>query len=59
MYDSINEETKRLKIDTEYQLKALKREQNDLTKKDRLKNQELIEKEVQSLRSAVLAEQNA
>lgn len=38
MYDSITEETKRLKIDTEYQLKALKREQNDLTKKDRLKN---------------------
>jgi len=38
MYDSITEETKRLKMDIEYQLKALKREQNDLTKKDRLKN---------------------
>ncbi len=59
MYDSITEETKRLKIDIEFQLQALQRDQTDLTKKDRLKNQELIEKEMQSLRSAVLAEQNS
>ena len=58
MYDSITEETNRLKLDTEYQLNALKREQNDLTKKDRLKSSELIEKEVQSLRNEVLAEQS-
>jgi hypothetical protein len=58
MYDSITEETNRLKLDTEYQLNALKREQNDLTKKDRLKSSELIEKEVHSLRNEVLAEQS-
>ena len=58
MYDSITEETNRLKSDLEYQLQTFKREQNDCTKKDRSKSEELIEKEVQQLRKEMLAEQS-
>ena len=43
MYDSITEETNRLKLDVDYSMQSFKREFNDQTKKDRLKNNELIE----------------
>ena len=56
MYDSITEETNRLKSDLEYQLQTFKRELNDTTKKDRSKNSEMIEKEVQQLRKEMLSE---
>ena len=46
MYDSITEETNRLKSDLEYQLQTFKREIGDSTKKDRLKSSDMIEKEV-------------
>lgn len=59
MYDAISEETKRLKIDTEYQLQTIKREQSDQMKKDRLKSEELVESLSQSLRKELMAEQNS
>lgn len=59
MYDSITEETNRLKIDLDYQLQTFKRELNDNTKKDRQKNCELIEKDVVSLRNEMLTEQSS
>jgi len=43
MYDSITEETNRLKLDVDYSMQSFKREFHDQTKKDRLKNNELIE----------------
>ena len=56
MYDSITEETNRLKLDMEYQLQTFKREIGDATKKDRLKSTEIIEKEVLSLRNEIITE---
>ena len=56
MYDSITEETNRLKSDQEYQLQTFKREIGDGTKKDRLKSSELIDTSVLSLRNEILAE---
>ena len=56
MYDSITEETNRLKIDVDYQLQTLKRELNDASKKDRLKNTELIASAAQNLRKEVMGE---
>ena len=44
MYDSISEETNRLKLDVNYQMQNLKREIGDQTKSDRLKSQDLLEK---------------
>ena len=58
MYDSITEETNRLKLDLEYQLQTFKRELGDNTKKDRLKSSEIIEKEILSLRNELTAEQS-
>lgn len=59
MYDSISEETNRLKIDTEYQLQAMRREQTDQLKKDRLKSEELFESQAAVIRKELLAEQSA
>lgn len=58
MYDSITEETDRLKLDIEYQLQTFKREIGDSTKKDRMKNSEMIEQEFLSLKNEIKAEQN-
>jgi len=58
MYDSITEETNRLKLDLEYQMQTFKRELGDNTKKDRLKSQEIIEKEILSLRNELTSEQS-
>ena len=56
MYDSITEETNRLKLDLEYQLQTFKREIGDGMEKDRLKNSEILEKEIRSLRNELVAE---
>jgi len=58
MYDSITEETDRLKLDIEYQLQTFKREIGDSTKKDRMKSSEMIEQEVISLKNEIKAEQS-
>ena len=57
MYDSITEETNRLKIDIEYQINTVKRELQDGTKKDRLKSSQMIEQETQAIRKEMMSEQ--
>ena len=59
MYDSITEETNRLKLDVDYSIQSFKREFNDQTKKDRLKNNELIEQEINQLKKEMLSEQSS
>lgn len=56
MYDSITEETNRVKHDIEYQISGVKREMADGQKKEKQKNTDLIEKEVQSLKKEMLSE---
>lgn len=59
MYDSITEETNRLKSDQEYQLQQFKREVGDGTKKDRHVSADILDTAVLSLRKEILAEQSA
>ena len=59
MYDSISEETNRLKHDVNYQMQTLKREQADETKKDRLKSTNMLEKEMKALKEELIAEQSS
>ena len=59
MYDSITEETNRLKHDVNYQMQTLKREQADESKKDRMKSTNMIEKEVKALKDELIAEQSS
>ena len=56
MYDSITEETNRLKMDLKDQLKTFKREISDDAKNERHKSSEIIEKKVLSLRKEIIAE---
>ena len=50
MYDSITEETSRLKIEVEHEIQKLKRELMDESKSNRQKSQSLFEQEAATLR---------
>ena len=58
MYDSITEETSRLKNEVEHEIQKLKRELQDESKSNRLKSQSLFEQEAATLRQELKAEQS-
>ena len=58
MYDSITEETSRLKIEVEHEIQKLKRELQDESKSNRQKSQSLFEQEAATLRQELKAEQS-
>ena len=58
MYDSITEESNRLKIEMEHEIQSIKRELQDENKNSRQKSQNLFEQEAQTLRQELMAEQS-
>ena len=56
MYDSITEETSRLKIEVEHEIQKLKRELMDESKSNRQKSQSLFEQEAATLRQELKSE---
>ena len=58
MYDSITEESNRLKIEVEHEIQTIKRELQDENKNSRQKSQNLFEQEAQTLRQELMAEQS-
>ena len=58
MYDSITEETSRLKIEVEHEIQKLKREMQDEQKSNRQKTQTLFEQEAATMRQELKSEQS-